>query len=147
MEVRELLTSLFADRADLLKARSALLTLDEVVRSHPVSGSDALAARLEETIAGAHPFNELRVLSAIRAGWIEGRTEHLAELERLLGGHGSSLVNRLGLSAGDPADPRAVLFDRLDVWRRRAENPMTSLELARAARVAVRTCEGFISGS
>ncbi len=145
IEVRELLTSLFADRADLLKARSALLTLDDVIRVHPVPGSNALAARLEETIAGAHPFNELRVLSAIRAGWIEGRAEHMTELERLLGGQGSTLAHRLGLSAGDPIDPRVVLFDRLDTWRRRAENPMTSLELARAARVAVRTCEGYLA--
>jgi len=40
---------------------------------------------------------------------------------------------------------RVAAFAALSRWQRRAENPITSYELALASRVAVRSCEGILS--
>ena len=141
-----LLQTLFFERTDVLKARSALLAVDALVRDHPVAGSDVAAAQVEEVIASAHPFNELRVLSSLRAGWVTGKADVLAELERVIGGEGGAPHIRLGLP--EDADHEALARaadDRLATWQRRAANPLTNRQLAVAAGVAVRSCEGIIA--
>jgi dynamin family protein len=146
-ELREVLGSLFFERRDVLKARSALLALDALTRLHPRPGGAAVAAEVEEIVASAHPFNELRVLSSLRAGWVSGKPEVVAELERLIGGSGAVPHLRLGLPAdADTAAVADAAAQALARWQRRAENPMTSHELALAARVAVRSCEGILAG-
>ena len=53
---------------------------------------------------------------------------------------------RLGLTPdADMAALRAAAMEALTRWQRRAENPLTSHELAIAARVAVRSCEGMLA--
>ena len=145
-DLREVLGSLFFERRDVLKARSALLALDALTRARPRPGSDAVAAEVEEIVASAHPFNELRVLSSLRAGWVGGKPEVVAELERLIGGAGAAPHLRLGLppDAGPAAvtDAAAAALAR---WQRRAENPLTSHEMMLAARVAIRSCEGMLN--
>ncbi len=145
-DLREVLSSLFFERRDVLKSRSALLALDRLTRTEPRSGSEAVAAEVEEIIASAHPFRELQVLSAIRAGWVTGKPDVVAELERLIGGAGAATPLRLGLPA-DADDPTvaAAAGDALARWQRRAENPLTGHELAIAARVAIRSCEGMLA--
>jgi hypothetical protein len=143
--LREVLDTLFFERREVLKSRSALFALDSLVRGHPAPGSDPIAHEVEEIIASAHPFQELRVLSAIRAGWVRGNPEVLDELEHLIGGAGGAHHQRLRLPAGaDPAAVTDAAGRALDTWQRRAENPMTSHELAVAARVAIRSCEGIL---
>jgi hypothetical protein len=144
--LRDVLRSLFFERRDVLKSRSALLALDTLTRIRPRPGSEAVAAEVEQVIAGAHPFQELRVLAAIRAGWVTGKPEVLVELERLVGGAGSDIGRRLD----QPADAgRAALAtaasEALARWQRRAENPLTPHELAVASRVAIRSCEGVVA--
>jgi hypothetical protein len=145
-ELRAQLGSLFFERRDVLKSRSALLALDALTRAHPRAGSDRLAAAVEELIASGHPFRELRVLSAVRAGWIGGKPEVLADLERVIGGSGSAPHLRLQLAPdaapGALADAAAAALDR---WQRRAEHPLSTYELTMAARVAVRSCEGMLA--
>jgi hypothetical protein len=145
-ELNEVLHSLFFERRDILKSRSALLALDALVHTEPQPGSARLAAEVEEIIASAHPFNELRVLSALRAGWISGKPTVLEELERLIGGAGNAAHLRLHLPAdASPAALRAAAAEALIRWQRRAENPLTAHELAVAARVAIRSCEGMLA--
>jgi Dynamin family len=142
----EILDTLFFERKDVLKARSALLAVDALVRDHPVPGSDVAAAEVEEVIASAHPFNELRVLSSLRAGWLTGKPTVLAELERVVGGEGTAAWTRLGLPADSgPDDLTAAAEDRLARWQRRAANPLTNRQLALAAQVAIRSCEGVLA--
>ena len=145
-ELQEVLGSLFYERRDVLKSRSALLALDGLVRSQPRPGAESLTAALEEIIASAHPFNELRVLSAVRAGWVDGKPEVVADLERIIGGGGGAPHVRLGLApdAGKP-ELAAAAAEALARWQRRAENPMTAHELSVAARVAIRSCEGMLA--
>jgi hypothetical protein len=145
-DLRDVLATLFFERGDVLKSRSALLALDRLTRTHPRPGSEAVATEVEEIIASAHPFRELRVLSAIRAGWVTGKPEVMEELERLIGGTGNASHLRLALPP-DTAAPelRAAAEDALTRWRRRAENPLTAHELAVASQVAIRSCEGMIA--
>lgn len=145
-QLREVLGSLFFERRDVLKSRSALLALAEVTRVCARPGSDKVTGMVEEIIASAHPFNELRVLSSLRAGWVTGKPEVVAELEQLIGGTGAAIHQRLRLPPdASGAELDAAADAALARWQRRAENPLTSAEMAVAARVAVRTCEGMIA--
>lgn len=145
-DLRAVLGSLFFERRGVLKSRSALLALDALTRTQPCPGSGAVAAEVEEIIASAHPFQELRVLSALRAGWVTGKPAVIEELEQIIGGAGGAPYVRLGLTPdADMAALRAAAMEALTRWQRRAENPLTSHELAIAARVAVRSCEGMLA--
>lgn len=145
-DLREILTSLFVARADLLKARSAVLALDDLLRSQPVAGADALSLEVERVMASAHPLAELRVLNAVRAGWVTGKAEQLAELERLIGVEGTDPHARLGLPIDADDDlVSTAAGEALQRWQRRAENPMTSHELAVASRVVIRSCEEILA--
>jgi hypothetical protein len=144
--LQEILGSLFFERRDVLKSRSALLALAEVVRVCVRPGTERVSSAVEEIIASAHPFNELRVLSSLRAGWVSGKPDVVAELERLIGGSGGAAYQRLRLpaEAGTP-DLRSAAAEALARWQRRAENPLTGYELAVASRVAIRSCEGMLA--
>jgi hypothetical protein len=145
-ELQDVLRSLFFERRDVLKSRSALIAVDTVVRANPRPGSEALSAEVEEIVASAHPFNELRVLASLRAGWVAGKPDVVEDLERVIGGAGSAAHLRLGLA--DDAGPdqlRAAAGEALVRWQRRAENPLTAHEMMVAARVAVRSCEGVLA--
>jgi hypothetical protein len=145
-DLREVLGSLFLQRRDVLKSRSALLALDTLLRREPVSGGDVLTSRVEQLVAGAHPFRELGVLSSLRAGTLGGKPEQLAELERLVGGQGDLPHQRLGLAPdATPGELRVGAAEALARWQRRAEHPLTGPHLKVAARVAVRSCEGLLA--
>ena len=145
-ELRSVLRSLFYERRDVLKSRSALLALDSVLRSQPRAGSRAVAAEVEEIVASAHPFHELRGLSAIRAGGVQGKSEVITELEHLIGGAGTAATLRLRLPPdARPSEITAAASAALLRWQRRAENPLTRHEMSMAARVAIRSCEGIMA--
>ena|GEM_PF-2168217 len=133
----------FAERRDVLQARSALLALETILRDHPMAGSDQLAAELERVTASAHEFAEIRLLNALRSGAV--KATEVEEMERLLGAEGTAATTRLGLDPGTPpGELRAALEHTIGRWQRRAENPLTSRDAADAARVLVRTCEGLL---
>jgi Dynamin family len=145
-ELQEVLHSLFFQRREVLKSRSGLLAVDNLVRTRPRPGSESIAVEVEEIVASAHPFNELRVLSSVRSGWVTGKPDVVEDLERIIGGAGAALPVRLHLA---PDTGRAELMAAANValarWQRRAENPMTPHEMVVAARVAVRSCEGMLA--
>jgi hypothetical protein len=145
-ELRDVLRSLFFERRDVLKSRSALLAVETLARAHPRPGADSIAAEVEEIAASAHPFNELRVLSSVRAGWVTGKPEIIEDLESVIGGAGAAPHVRLRLPADASRDQiSAAASEALARWQRRAENPLTAHELVIAARVAVRSCEGMLA--
>jgi len=144
-ELRDVLLSQFAARRDVLKARSALLALESVLHEHQVAGRDVLATELERITSGAHEFAEIRLLNALRAGGIKVKPAEAAEMERLLGAEGGAIHTRLGLSPeADVSEVRRALTNAIGRWQRRAESPMSSREVADAARVVIRTCEGLL---
>jgi hypothetical protein len=145
VELRDVLLSQFAERRDVLKARSALLALEGVLHEHPQPGSDALATELERITSGAHEFAEIRLLNALRAGGVKVKAQEASEMERVLGAEGGALHTRLDLSPeADLSEIRRALQNAIGRWQRRAESPMSSREVADAARVLIRTCEGML---
>jgi predicted GTPase len=145
VELRDVLLSQFAQRRDVLKSRSALLALEAVLHEHPVPGGETLASELERITSAAHEFAEIRLLNGLRAGGIRIKQAEAAEMERLLGAEGGALHVRLGLTPeSDASEVRRALQNAIGRWQRRAESPMSSREVADAARVVIRTCEGML---
>jgi predicted GTPase len=142
----EALTVQFTERAELLKARSALLALDVVLSRMPRPETQSLVVEVERIIAGAHEFAELRLLSSLRLGTFKLPADVLAEAERLLGGLGASPSTRLGLGMhASTSERRNAALDAVSRWRRRLENPLSSLAVADASRVIIRSCEGVLA--
>ncbi|PWK86883.1 50S ribosome-binding GTPase [Lentzea atacamensis] len=142
-ELQRVLHTQFSERRELLKARSALLALDRVVRG---SGGGRLAGEVERIFAGTHEFAELRLLSALRSGAVSLPRPMVAEAERLLGDSGIAPAVRLGLAPDAvAAEVRQTAFAALRRWQAHAENPMLGRKSADACRVLVRTCEGLLT--
>jgi hypothetical protein len=142
-ELQRVLHTQFAERRDLLKARSALLAVDSLLRGNR---DGPLAREVERILAGAHDFTELRLLSALRSGAVTLPRPAAEEAERLLGDAGGAAGARLGLPAeAGPADLRHAAFDALGRWQRHAVNPMFGRAATDACRVVVRSCEGILA--
>jgi hypothetical protein len=147
-ELREVLLTQFAERRDLLKARSGILAVEAVARADARPGSDALLAEVEQITAGAHELAELQLLASLRAGNVDAKPDDLEAMERLVGGEGATVPQRLGLSVdADPDAIRAAAAGELARWQKRAESPMASREVADASRLLVRTCEAILASS
>lgn len=151
-ELRAVLRQRFTGRRDLLKARTGLLAVERVLRT-PVADVDpdevaALAAEVERITASAHEFVELRLLSALRCGDVTLADEESLAAQRLLGGEGASVADRLALPPDAPAiEVRATALAELDRWRRRAEDPFAGRAEVGVYRAAARTCEGIVAGT
>jgi hypothetical protein len=146
LELQEVLTSHFAARADVLKARSALLALESALDRHDAPSNGALAADIERIRAGAHEFAEIRLLGALRAGTVRLPEGRLDQAERLLGSFGAGAAERLGLDPeAGPNEIRTAVQGELEAWRGLSESPMISLEAKAAAAILARTCEGMLA--
>jgi hypothetical protein len=145
-ELRQLLSTQFGARADVLKARSALAALDAVLRRYRIPAARGLVHELERVQAGAHEFAEIALIDDLRSRRVLLPESELHDAERLLGGDGMDTATRLGLDpqADAQAIRRAAAEQHLR-WQRRAEGAGVTRERAEAARVLVRTCEGMLS--
>jgi hypothetical protein len=142
-ELRESIMRFFLDRGDVLRARSALLGLGVVLRAEPRPQAARLAADAERAVASAHDFAELRLLAALRSGRV---TLPGDSAERLVGGNGTSIADRLGAEGEvSPDDLRDAVYDELTQWRAHAESPLLGAAQRAAARTVVRSCEGMLA--
>ncbi|MGW4062948.1 dynamin family protein [Amycolatopsis sp. NPDC004747] len=142
--LRSLLTTQFTARADVLKARSALQAVEQVLRAYP-DRTGGLLHEWERIVAGAHEFAEIRLIDAIRLGVVLFTTDEAHDAERLLGATGVDVPSRLGLPGNaSRAAIRQALGAQLLRWQRRAEHPASPRDVRDAARVLVRTCEGIL---
>ncbi|WP_245713492.1 dynamin family protein [Nocardia vaccinii] len=144
-ELRTVLDVQFAQRADQLKAHSALTGLARVLTAHPGTASDQLLPRVRTLLADVHGFAELRLLGHLRTDELPLPPEDLTELHRLIGGTGIAAHLRLGL----PPDATATeLRDRalsaIRKWRARAAHPLADQFTANACRTATRSAEGLL---
>ncbi len=145
-ELQETLAAQFTERRDMLKARSALLAIERVLREEPRPGGERLAGDVERILAGAHEFREHRLLAALRSGAVTLPGPVLAEAQRLLGGEGAAPPLRLGLEPqAQPEELRAVALESLGRWQRRAESPLSTRAVVDVCRVVVRSCEGLLA--
>jgi hypothetical protein len=143
-ELRESISQCFTDRHDVLKARSALLALEVVLRMEPRPAARALAGALEGLVASAHEFRELRLLAALHGGHTTLPDPLAEEARRLVGGAGTALPVRLGFDR-EPSghELRGAVSEALRRWQEQAENHALGHGQRRAARVVVRSCEGM----
>ncbi|OLF17490.1 hypothetical protein BU204_11155 [Actinophytocola xanthii] len=141
-ELREAITRCFTDRQDVLKARSALLALEVVLRMEPRPAARALVDALEALVTSAHELRELRLLADLQAGRTSLPAPLADEARRLLGGGGTALAARLGFDR-DPGgqELHAALSETLHRWQEQAENHALGHGQRQAARVVVRSCE------
>lgn len=147
-ELRQLLAGCFASRRDVLKARTALLAIENVLhtRGDEVDDAAGMLSEAERVRAGAHELAETRLLAALRTGALAVPADELGSTERLLGAFGPDPATRLGLPEGvSDDDVRTAAVQALGPWRRRAESPRSSPDDVDAARIVVRTCEGMLA--
>jgi len=142
----EALDRQFQARAEALKARTALVAVENLLETRPRQGTEHLAASLERLQANAHEFRELRLLSALRTTGLDLSAALAAEAEQLIGGQGAAAHLRLGLEPG--SGPEALAAEarrRLVRWRAVAESPLTARASLEACRVVIRSCEGVLA--
>jgi hypothetical protein len=143
--LRSVVLTQFEQRSRILKSRSAMAVLNEVLRAHGCRNSAELRAAAEELTASTHEFEEVRLLDAVRSGVVELPPDRLAELDQLLGGSGHDPASRLGLEEeSDVEQVRAAALAALGRWHRVAEHPLSSRPGQLAARTATRTLEGLL---
>jgi hypothetical protein len=136
----------FHARAEALKARTALVGVETLLRTSPRAGSGHLAAALERLQANAHEFRELRLLSSLRTAGSSLHDELAVEAERLIGGAGTEAYLRLGLEQeATPEEITARARECLRRWRLVAENPLTDRPGQDVCRVVIRSCEGVLA--
>jgi len=136
----------FQARAEALKARTALVAVENLLASRPRQGAENLAASLERLQANAHEFRELRLLAALRTSEVELVPELAAEAERLVGGQGAAAYRRLALASDAGPEVLAAEARRcLARWRAVAESPLTPRSAGEACRVVIRSCEGVLA--
>lgn len=143
--LRSILSTHLSARADVLRARSALLALDRIVDRSGATDTARFDAELERIRSTVHEFSEVELLSNLRAGRVRLADADAARAERLLGADGGLAHQRLGADASTTPDELMKLaIDQHGHWQRVGESPLTSRPSADAARVLVRTCEGLL---
>lgn len=145
-ELRQVLDAQFGDRADQLKAHSALVALDRVLQDHPGPGAGQIADEVRRTLADAHGFRELRLIGRMRARNVALPDEQRDELSRIVGVHGMDRATRLGCDP-DTADAhlREQALAAVRTWRARAGHPLMDRFTASACEVAARSAEGILA--
>jgi hypothetical protein len=145
-ELRESIRQCFTDRHDVLKARSALLALEVVLRMEPRPAARRLVTALEALVVSAHDFRELRLLSALHGGRIALPDPLADEARRLIGGVGTALPERLGFTRDAAGhELHDAVSDALRRWQEQTENVSLGAGQRRAARIVVRSCEGMVA--
>lgn len=147
VELQRILTTLFVDRAAVLKSRSALLAVERLCNENPQNPASAdLVLKIEQIMAGAHPFNELATMAAVRSGQVKAKESDLIDLERTLGSLGTAAWQRLDLAESATSEEiLASTYEEIGRWQRLAESPMATYDLSQSARVAIRTLEAIVA--
>jgi hypothetical protein len=145
-ELRESIKQCFTDRHDVLKARSAVLALEVVLRMESRPAAHRLVNALEQLVVSAHDFRELRLLAALHGGRTELPDPLASEAQRLVGGMGTGLAARLGFDREPSgAELHGAVSEALRRWQEQAENHALGTGQRHAARVVVRSCEGIVA--
>ncbi|WP_434444116.1 hypothetical protein [Lentzea sp. E54] len=146
--LRNTLMRRFVARFDVITARRALNEVDEEVRR--TASRHALQREVERIRTSSHELKELELLHELDGDGTSQRwfLPHDARTEavRLLGAHGTTAHQRLGLppTAGT-AEVRSAAGSAADRWRARSEHPTAGAWARTACEILVRTCEGLVS--
>lgn len=143
--LREVIDQQFAQRSDLLKAHTALLSLRRFVELNPIYATRYIIADIDPLLADTHAFEELRLLSQLHSRPTTLNEGEMASLRRIIGGSGTDAASRLGLRPDAPDDGPRAAFAAAQRWRRRAEHPLNDPFTTRACRAAVRSAEAMVA--
>jgi replication fork clamp-binding protein CrfC len=143
--LRDVIDQQFAQRSDLLKAHTALLSLRRFVADNPIYATPYIIADIDPLLADTHAFEELRLLSQLRSRPTTLNEDEMASLRRIIGGSGTDAASRLGLQPDLPYDGPRAAFAAAQRWRRRAEHPLNDPFTTRACRAAVRSAEALVA--
>lgn len=143
--LRDVIDQQFAQRSELLKAHTALLSLRRFVELHPIPATPHIIADIDPLLADTHAFEELRLLSQLRSRPTTFTEDEMASLRRIIGGCGTDAASRLGLTPEAPYDGPRAAFAAAQRWRRRAEHPLNDPFTTRACRAAVRSAEALVA--
>jgi hypothetical protein len=145
-ELQAAVNDLFVGPQATLKARSALIALDQVLRREPRPQSAHLAAELELLIAGAHEFRELRLLAALRTGRVTLPAELALDARRLIGGNGQGVPERLGTDTDTtPDEIWTRAYAAAARWQQELHRPEQTPGVRRAAEVVLRSCSQILT--
>ncbi|MHA6668413.1 dynamin family protein [Homoserinimonas sp. A447] len=140
-----LIATQFRVRDAQLKARAAIVGVENLLHQHPRPGTDSLATTIERILAETHEFRELRLMATAHTSGIALPPELTAEMLRLAGSQGLSPVERLGLEPdAPPAEVHSRALSEVHRWRARSESPLTDRATAELCRIVVRSCEGIL---
>jgi replication fork clamp-binding protein CrfC len=145
LALRDVIDQQFAQRSDLLKAHTALVSLKQFVQNNPIYASPYIIADIDPLLADTHAFEELRLLSQLRSRPTTLNDDEMASLRRIIGGSGTDAASRLGLQPDAPYDGPRAAFAAAQRWRRRAEHPLNDPFTTRACRAAVRSAEALVA--
>ncbi len=143
--LRDVIDQQFAQRSDLLKAHTALLSLRRFVEANPIYATRYIVADIDPLLADTHAFEELRLLSQLRSRATTLNDDEMASLRRIIGGSGTDAASRLGLQPDAPYDGPRAAFAAAQRWRRRADHPLNDPFTTRACRAAVRSAEAMVA--
>jgi replication fork clamp-binding protein CrfC len=143
--LRDVIDQQFAQRSELLKAHTALLSLRKFVEVNPIRATPYIVADIDPLLADTHAFEELRLLSQLRSRATTLNEDEMASLRRIIGGSGTDAASRLGLRPEEPYDGPRAAFAAAQRWRRRAEHPLNDPFTTRACRAAVRSAEAMVA--
>ncbi len=147
--LRNVIDQQFAQRSDMLKAHTALVSLRRFVEAHPVMATPYVIADIDPLLADTHAFEELRLLSQLSSRTTTLKEDDVMLLRRLIGGSGTGPASRLGLDPeacrADPQEVSRAAFAAAQHWRRRAEHPLNDPFTTRACRAAVRSAEAMLA--
>jgi signal transduction histidine kinase len=139
----------FGQRAEGLKARSALRTLEALVRTEPPpAGGDGLRYRFDRIRSGTHELSELDLVDSLRSGELHLIDEHRESAERLLGATGLDPRARLALAPDAGSQEIAMVAgEQLAHWQALAAHPVSGKDLRDVAATVVLTCEQLLAGA
>lgn len=143
--LRDVIDQQFAQRSELLKAHTALLSLRRFVELNPLPATPRIIADIDPLLADTHAFEELRLLSQLSSRATTFTDEEMASLRRIIGGSGTDAASRLGLTPEIPYDGPRAAFAAVQRWRRRADHPLNDPFTTRACRAAVRSAEALVA--
>lgn len=142
----DLITECMLDRAELLRARTVLLGIRELLRARPPRTVEGVESAIELLEAAMHDLRELRLLADLRNGGVVVPPGTGGEIERLLGGLGTDATARLGLTARAPgSDVRSRAAAAADRWRRTGADPMLDRATVTVCDTVVRSCESVLA--
>ncbi len=144
--VRRLIADLFLPRADILKARTALVGLRSIadeLKSIDPARARRLAAEVEQCEASTPDFAELRLSHLVVAGIVafsEAQREEFGMLTR----PGSAVEDRLGATpTADRSALRSQALEGVERWRTSGAAPFADVAMREACETMAHTYESL----